>query len=350
MNTDPYLATKDIEERRIIVSHHMKTYLPKDNMNSKWYRKNHPLWCGRALYIFNNNWNNALQYTFTAEEINEWEKIKKEVHSVEIKKLIIENTIYTKDKIIEIFKDEYIRLKLIPNFGHFSFHKYEKYKNEKSPCRDTIQRFFGSLKSFYIQVTKTYPDIYFDPIPPYTDDDYEYVLKAVYKKYGFVSGGVLKYNNGYICKTSCSNKYGSIEDACKKFNIPYDNKSIHSKIFLYVKKIVEELLPSIKIIEEKQWPEWLFYKDPLKVDMFLSFFNLAIEVDGEQHYNPDGSFWKNNPEGFKDQQIRDEIKNVKLPEHNITLIRIRDYEIDKTSDIIKYYVELLKTIQEYCAY
>lgn len=350
MNTDPYLATKDIGERRIIVSYHIRTHLPKGNMSCGWYMKNYPLWYGRAKRIFNECWNNALQYTFTAEEINEWEKIKKEILSIKLKKLNIASAIYTKDKIIEIFKDEYIRLKSIPGFGHFTFQKYEKYRNEESPSRSTIQRLFGSFKSFYVQITKIYPDIYFDPIPPYTDDDCEYVLKAVYKKYGFVSGGILNNNNGYICRTSYSKRYGSVENACKKFNIPYNNESIHSKIFLYVKKIVEELLPSIEIIEEKQWPEWLFYKDPLSIDMFLPFFNLAIEVDGEQHYNPNNSFWKDNPEGFKNQQIRDEIKNVRLPEHNIALIRIRDYEIDDTAEKIRYYVELLKTIQEYCAY
>lgn len=349
MIADPYLATKDIEERRIIVSYHMRTHLSKDNMSCGWYRDNYQLWHDRAYYVFD-KWNNALQYTFTTEEINEWEKIKKEINGIKLKKLNIESAIYTKDKIIELFKDEYIRLKSIPGFGHFSFKKYEKYRDKKSPSKATIQRSFGSVKNFYMQVTKTYLDIYFDPIKIYIEDDYEYSLKAAYKKYGFISFGILNYSNGYIDANTYAKRYGSLENACKKFNIPYDNETLNSKIFLYVKKIVEELLPSIEIIKEKQWPEWLFYKKSLKVDMFLPFFNLAIEVDGEQHYNPKSSFYKDDPEGFKDQQIRDEIKNVRLPEHNITLIRIRDYEIDDTAEKIKYYVELLKTIQEYCAY
>lgn len=344
MIADPYLATNDIKEKKIMISFHVRTHLSKDNMSYTWYRKNYPLWSNRALYIFDSKWNNVLQYTFTTEEINEWEKVKKEICQLKCKKMHIVNTIYTKDKIIELFKDEYIRLKSILNFRHFSFQKYNKYKSKESPSGKTIIDFFGSLKSFYMQVTKTYPDIYFDPIKPYTEDDCEYALKAAYKKYGFVSCGILNYNNGYISRETYIKKYGSIENACKKFNIPYDNKSLHSKIFLYVKKIVEELLPSIEIIEEKQWPEWLFYKDPLSIDMFLPLFNLAIEVDGRQHYDPKSKFWE------KDQQIRDEIKNVRLPEHNITLIRIRDYEIDDTAEKIKYYVELLKTIQEYCAY
>lgn len=349
MIADPYLATNNIEERKIIVSYHMKTHLSKNNMSCKWYRKNYPLWYGRTCYVFN-KWNNALQYTFTTEEINEWEKIKKEISGIKITKLNIANAIYTKDKIIELFKSEYIRLKSIPGFGHFTFGKYNKYRKKGSPSEGTIRKFFKTTKNFYIQVTKTYPNIYFDPIMVYTEDDYKYSIEAAYKKYGFISYGILNYDNGYISGRTYIDRYGSIENACKKFNIPYDNENLNSKIFLYVKKIVEELLPSIEIIKEKQWPEWLFYKNPLRVDMFLPIFNLAIEVDGEQHYNPNSIFWKDDPEGFKDQQIRDEIKNVRLPEHNITLIRIRDYEIDDTAEKIKYYVELLKTIQEYCAY
>jgi hypothetical protein len=353
MIADPYLATKDIGERRIIVSYHIRTHLPKGNMSCEWYMKNYPLWHSRAFYVFDRNWNNALRHTFTAEEINEWENIKKGINQLKCKKMHLHNTIYTnytKDKIIELFKDEYVRLKSIPGFGHFTFGKYNKYRKKGSPSEGTIRKFFKTTKNFYIQVTKIYPDIYFDPIMIYTEDDYKYSIEAAYKKYDFISYGILNYSNGYIDANTYAKRYGSVENACKKFNIPYDNETLYSKIFLYVKKIVEELLPSIEIIKEKQWPEWLFYKKPLKVDMFLPFFNLAIEVDGEQHYNPNSIFYKDDPEGFKDQQIRDEIKNVRLPEHNITLIRIRDYEIDDTAEKIRYYVELLKTIQEYCAY
>lgn len=351
MITDPYLATKDIEERKIIVSCHMRAHLSKNNMSRTWYKKKYRLWCNRALYVFNDKWSNALQYTFTTEEISEWEKIKKKTSQSLCKKLCGINIYpHTKNEIIELFKDEYIRLKSIPNFGHFSFTKYNKYKSNKLPSLPTIYKIFGSLKNFYIQVTNTYPDIYFDPISKYTEDDYEYSIKAAYKKHGFISLRTLNYNNGYICGTEYLRKYDSLENACKKFNIPYDNESLHSKIFLYVKKIVEELLPSLEIIEEKKWPEWLFYKDPLSIDMFLPFFNLAIEVDGEQHYDPDSMFNSRKPGRFEIQQECDEIKNVRLPEHNITLIRIRDYEIDKTSEILKPYVELLKTIQEYCAF
>ena len=80
MIADPYLATKDIGERRIIVSHHMRTHLPKGNMNCEWYKKNYRLWHSRAYRVFNESWKNALQYTFTEEEINE--KIAKQAEEV----------------------------------------------------------------------------------------------------------------------------------------------------------------------------------------------------------------------------------------------------------------------------
>ena len=194
-----------------------------------------------------------------------------------------------------------------------------------------------------------YPEIYFDPIKPYTEEDCEYVLNNIYKNYGFVSPCMLEPAKGYISEGVYIKKYGSLKNACSHFNIPYENKNKHSKLFLKVKKTIEKLLPSIEIVEEKKYP-WLVYKDKLSIDMLLPFFNLAIEVDGRQHYDEKSLYNQSSHDTFEDKQMRDKIKNVRLPEHNITLIRIRDYEIDKTSEIFKPYVELLKTIQEYCAY
>ena len=343
MNTDPYLATKDIEVKKHICSIHMRTHLTSNNMSYRWYEENYPLWLGRVMRLFHKSWNNALRYAFTKEELGIWEKCK-EVKQKN-KKLK-----YTDNDVIILFVKEYLRLKSDPNFGHFNVKDYKKYKSKNGPSDTAIIRRFGSFKNFYMHVTSMYPDIYFDPIHPYTEKDFQYSLVHAYKNNGFISYAILDFNKGYICAAAYTREYKSLENACKRFNIPYENTSLHSKIFLYVKKIVEELLPSIEIVEEKQWPEWLFYKDPLSIDMFLPFFNLAIEVDGEQHYDPNSMFNSRRPGRFEIQQECDEIKNVRLPEHNITLIRIRDYEIDDTAEKIRYYVELLKTIQEYCAY
>ena len=84
--------------------------------------------------------------------------------------------------------------------------------------------------------------------------------------------------------------------------------------------------------------------------MFLPFFNLAIEVDGRQHYDEKSFYNQSSHDTFEDKQARDKIKDIELPKHNITLIRIRYNEIKKIPVIIKPYVDLLKTIQEYCAY
>lgn len=346
MNTDPYLATKDIEERKRLVTKYMRANLTTQDLGYIQCRKKHPKWFARAQQTFG-NWTLARQYIFTEKELKTWGNYKTKESKIWQAKAAATRTKYTNDILIELFKDEYIRLKSIPNFGRFSFCKYRKYKNNNSPGHNTFVRNFGTYKKFYTEVTKKYSNIYFDPIPPYSNEDCKYSLTKAYKDYGFISYDILDYNKGYIDANTYAKKYGSLENACKKFNIPYEDKIRCSKLFLMVKKEIEKLLP-LEIIEEKKWP-WLIYINPLSVDMFLPFLNLAIEVDGGQH-EKEVPMWDKNKESLKKRQIRDKIKDIELPKHNITLIRIKYNEVNKIPIILKPYVKLLKTIQEYCAY
>lgn len=339
---DQYSATEDIEEKKHLVAEHMKIHLTSKNMSCNWYRENYPLWFNRAMYLFDRKWDNALRYTFTANDLTSWNEYQKYIK-------VIKRTRYTENNTIESFVKEYLRLKSIPGFGFFNFEKYKKYKSKEAPSIGPIRKFFKTIKNFYMHITNMYPDIYFDPIPPYTDDDYKNTLKKAYKDNGVISKDILSRSNGVcIDNTTFVRKYGSLENACKKFGVPYENKSKHSKLFLRVKNIIEKLLPFIDIIEEKQYP-WLIYKDLLSIDMFLPFFNLAIEVDGKQHYENSIRF-NSKGESLEIRQARDKVKDIELPKHNITLIRIKYNEVKKIPIILKPYIELLKTIQEYCAY
>ena len=347
---DPYLFTKNIEERKRLCIEHMRAHLTPDNMSVTWYKKKYYKWANRAIQVFK-KWHIALQCAFTSQEIEIWEKhrtkkwTKAAIYAAGISST---STKFKEVNIEETFVKEYIRLKSDSKFGRFSMNKYEKYRNKECPSVSTINVKYGSVKNFYTKITRMYPNIYFDPIQPFTDEDCEYALKKAYKDYGFISATILKSKGIYISSTVCDRRYGSLENACNKFNIPYKNPK-QSKLFLQAKKEIEKLLP-LKMIEEKEWPEWLFYKNPLSVDIFFPFFNLAIEVDGKQHYEKMAIFHIGRHDSFEEQQIRDKIKNIELPKHNITLIRIRYDEVKKIPENLKYYVELLKTVQEYCAY
>ena len=74
------------------------------------------------------------------------------------------------------------------------------------------------------------------------------------------------------------------------------------------------------------------YKEPLELDFLLPEFNIAIEVQGPQHYIDNG--WKKGDE-FKEQQTRDQIKRDYCKSHNITEIEIPYWEFDNIETILE---------------
>lgn len=79
------------------------------------------------------------------------------------------------------------------------------------------------------------------------------------------------------------------------------------------------------------------YKGVLKFDFYLSDFNICIEYDGIQHFEPvdfanKGSEWASNE--FKLNQKRDKIKNDYCKNKNIQLIRIPYYNFNEIETIL----------------
>lgn len=70
------------------------------------------------------------------------------------------------------------------------------------------------------------------------------------------------------------------------------------------------------------------HKQPLRFDFYLPDYNLCIEFQGEQHYNPKMmiSLCKSEEKGiesFKNQQIRDQIKRKYCKDNGIKLLEIK---------------------------
>lgn len=71
----------------------------------------------------------------------------------------------------------------------------------------------------------------------------------------------------------------------------------------------------------------------LRPDFYLPFYNLVIEFDGKQHFEPIEYF--GGEEGFKKRQTKDKEKNDYCKNHNIDILRIPYWDIDKIEKIIK---------------
>lgn len=79
------------------------------------------------------------------------------------------------------------------------------------------------------------------------------------------------------------------------------------------------------------------YKGKLKFDFYLIEYNILIEFDGIQHFQPvdfanKGQEWANKQ--FKLNQIRDKIKNNYCEDHNIKLIRVPYWELNNIITIL----------------
>ena len=83
-------------------------------------------------------------------------------------------------------------------------------------------------------------------------------------------------------------------------------------------------------------------KLPLPFDFYLPKYNLCIEYDGLQHFEPHDFTSKLNEEekleNFKMSQIRDQIKNDYCKNNDIGLLRIR-YDENVKEKLTEYFKE-----------
>ena len=74
------------------------------------------------------------------------------------------------------------------------------------------------------------------------------------------------------------------------------------------------------------------HKRKLPFDFYLPNYNMCIEYDGIQHFEPIGIFGGNKR--YDEQQIKDNLKNVFCEKENIILIRIK-YNDNIHNELIK---------------
>lgn len=100
-------------------------------------------------------------------------------------------------------------------------------------------------------------------------------------------------------------------------------------------------LNNIEFDEQKKF-EWLRYHNPLRLDFYLPKYNIAIECQGKQHFNPVKT-WGGNDE-LKDRQLRDKIKKELCENHGIKVIYYANYSYNFPYKVITNKTELLNTI------
>ena len=85
---------------------------------------------------------------------------------------------------------------------------------------------------------------------------------------------------------------------------------------------------NIDFVREKKF-DWLRNKRRLSLDFYLPLYNIAIECQGEQHFNENSFF-------SKDSNLleNDYIKRKLCDKHGIQIIYYADYKYDFKYDVI----------------
>ena len=177
-------------------------------------------------------------------------------------------------------------------------------------------------------------------IKKYSDEDIKEILLEVYNKFGFISCDLINEHSKLNTTTIC-NKYKTLEEACKKFNIPYEPSSM-SSYQREITKIVSDLLG--EDYESEKRFEWLRNPEsgrPLRIDIYYDRLKLAIEADGSQHNKYCSKFF-DSEEDFIYRQKLDRIKDKILNDHGITVIRISPKDRKHIQDLLKDFINITK--------
>ena len=139
-------------------------------------------------------------------------------------------------------------------------------------------------------------------------------------------------NHGYKYDYSLidyKNAYTKVKIVCHKHGVFYQSPKHHlygsgcpkcnqSKGEITIEKYL--IKNNIKYTEQKTFDDCK-YKKLLLFDFYLYQYNICIEFDGEQHFNPRKHF--GGIKSLELQQKRDSIKNQYCKDNNIKLLRIK---------------------------
>lgn len=245
---------------------------------------------------------------------------------------------YRKWHAVEIIRADIKRM--IARDGVWSMNRY--IDEAGSIHHNTIKSIFGSLEECRIALGLPVPKSCHQHTAPYKREEYQQFFETLMKIYGYISEPIVKASKSITLNTIKKN-YGSLENACKEFGAIYKQEAPNRSKFCQEVEAFMNMMLGCTCIQEKRW-RWLKYKNMLAVDMFYQDYGLVIEADGPQHYEMISYFYANEDE-FKEAQKRDQIKNIEIPKHGLTLLRINKNNIKDMEKIITNFM-----INFFCAF
>lgn len=174
----------------------------------------------------------------------------------------------------------------------------------------------------------------------------ENILQTLKDKFNITNLNILKiYNVKEHGKTRCKADiectdngmliYGT--DVAKMLNRGLWMTNISSYEHIVCSFLIDK---NIRFETQKTFKD-LKYKGLLKFDFYLPDYNICIEVDGGQHYNP-VELW-GGEENLKIIKIRDSLKNEYCKNNNIKLIRIPYWKLRTLNNLNIYFQDIVSS-------
>lgn len=233
------------------------------------------------------------------------------------------NNNYSKEEILNQYKSLCDKKNKI--LTAIDFRKYSIYS------QSIIDKVFGSFTNLKKELNLSIDSRFI------TDKEILDDLKNLYKQYGFISLSLITQCS-IVSAPTVINRFGSIYKACELSDIQYTVENNNSMFCKFILSICKEVLGEDYKLEYTF--DWLINLDTSKhlfIDIYYPKLNLAIEVDGEQHYKYVPKF-HTSLEDFHYAQYRDMIKEKLLNEHNIHLIRIKEKtKLEEIKNILSFY-------------
>lgn len=206
----------------------------------------------------------------------------------------------------EVLEDILKHIAQYPNITALEYRKIGKYS------QSVIDRIFGSWTNLKKQLDLPIDKRFI------SDEEIFQNVKELYNEYGFISTSILD-NECIVSRQTLVNRYGSIKKLLTILNINNSCYNKQSKLQQYMLTFCENILGTEYELEKSfEWLKNDLTGRKLFIDIYYPNLNIAIEVDGEQHYARNK--WKENLEQI---QQRDQCKNRLLEEHDILLIRLK---------------------------
>lgn len=101
------------------------------------------------------------------------------------------------------------------------------------------------------------------------------------------------------------------------------------------------------LFEEQKKFDWLKYKKPLSLDFYLPEYNVAIECQGIQHFEPQDWFDHMKSHSFNEVLKRDKLKKELCEKHGIKIFYYSNLGIEYPYKVYEDLDDLLKEIKEH---